>query len=46
MAYAYLGRGDTAAAIRYLEPATRLSNNPAIKQMLDDLTSVFSSRRP
>ncbi|HET9514735.1 MAG TPA: DUF2723 domain-containing protein [Gemmatimonadales bacterium] len=37
MAYAYLGQGDTAAAIRYLEPATRLSNNPAIKQMLDDL---------
>jgi hypothetical protein len=37
MAYAYEARGDKAMTVRYLEPASKLSNNPAIKRALEEL---------
>ncbi|HEX9893534.1 MAG TPA: DUF2723 domain-containing protein [Gemmatimonadales bacterium] len=46
MAFAYESRGDTAAAVRYLEPATRLSNNPALRQALDQLRAGLPANRP
>ncbi|HEX9754207.1 MAG TPA: DUF2723 domain-containing protein [Gemmatimonadales bacterium] len=46
MAFAAQARGDLAATARYLEPAARLSGNPAIRAALDEaLDSVPSNRR-
>jgi hypothetical protein len=46
MAYAAEGRGDTTSAVRYLEPASRLSNNPALKQALTDFRAGLPANRP
>jgi hypothetical protein len=41
MAYAMEDRGDPAAMLRYLEPAARLSSNPALKAALDELRATL-----
>jgi hypothetical protein len=46
MAYAAEARGDTASAVRYLEPASRLSTNPALKQALAEFRAGLPANRP
>ncbi len=46
MAYAAETGGDPRAALRYLEPAARLSTNPAIRQALDEARASVPSIRP
>jgi hypothetical protein len=46
MAYAMEARGDTAAAVRYLESASRLSNNPALRQALAEFRAGLPANRP
>ncbi|HEU5304674.1 MAG TPA: hypothetical protein VFU40_08525, partial [Gemmatimonadales bacterium] len=46
MAYAAEARGDTAGAVRYLEPASRLSSNPALKQALAEFRAGLPANRP
>lgn len=41
MAYAMEVRGDPAAMLRYLEPAARLSSNPALKAARDELRATL-----
>ena len=46
MAYAAEARGDAARMIRYLEPAARLSTNPAIRQALTEVRESLPAKRP
>jgi hypothetical protein len=45
MAYAAEARGDAASMIRYLEPAARLSSNPAIRQALAEARESLPPNR-
>jgi len=46
MAYAAEARGDAGGMIRYLEPAAKLSSNPAIRQALVEIRESLPAKRP
>jgi len=46
MAYAAEARGDLTAMVRYLEAASRLSTNPAIRATLQELKAQVPAKQP